>query len=35
VDEEADDRVTHKDADGPDALPHFITDISTDDHART
>jgi hypothetical protein len=35
VDEEADDRVTHKDADGADALPHVITDIRTDDHAST
>ena len=35
VDEEADDRVTYKDADGADALPHLITDISTDDHAST
>ena len=35
VDETADDRVTNKDADGPDALPHVITDIRTDDHART
>ena len=35
MDEEADDRVTHKDADGTDALPHLITDIRTDDHART
>ena len=32
MDEEADDRVTYKDADGTDALPHLITDISTDDH---
>ena len=35
VDEEADDRVTYKDADGADALPHVITDVSTDDHAST
>ena len=35
VDEEADDLVTHKDADGADALPHVITDIRTDDHAST
>ena len=35
MDEEADDRVTHKDADGADALPHVITDIRTDDHAST
>ena len=35
MDEEADDRVTYKDADGADALPHVITDISTDDHAST
>ena len=35
VDEAADDRVTHKDADGADALPHVITDVRTDDHART
>ena len=32
VDEAADDRVTHKDADGTDALPHLTTDIRTDDH---
>ena len=35
VDEAADDGVTHKDADGADALPHLITDISADDHAST
>ena len=35
VDEKADDRVTYKDADGADALPHVITNISTDDHAST
>ena len=35
MDEEADDRVTHKDADGADALPDLITDIRTDDHAST
>jgi len=35
VDEKAHDRVTHKDADGTDALPDVITDISTDDHAST
>ena len=35
VDETADDRVPYKDADGADALPHVITDIGTDDHART
>ena len=35
MDEEADDRVTYKDADGADPLPHLITDISTDDHAST
>ena len=35
MDEEADDRVTYKDADGADALPHVITDISADDHAST
>ena len=35
VDEAAHDRVTYKDADGADALPHVITDVSTDDHART
>ena len=35
MDEEADDRVTYKDADGADALPHVITDIRTDDHAST
>ena len=33
MDEEADDRATHKDADGADALPHLITDTRTDDHA--
>ena len=32
MDEKADDRVTYKDADGADALPHLITDIGTDDH---
>ena len=32
MDEEADDRVTYKDADGTDPLPHLITDIRTDDH---
>ena len=35
MDEEADDRATHKDADGADALPDVLTDISTDDHAST
>ena len=35
VDEGADDRVTYKDADGADALPHVITDVSADDHAST
>ena len=34
MDEEADDRATHKDADGADPLPHLITDISTDDHTK-
>ena len=32
MDEEADDRATHKDADGADPLPHLITDIRTDDN---
>ena len=32
MDQQADDRATHKDADGTDPLPHLITDISTDDH---
>ena len=35
MDEEADDRVTYKDADGADALPDVLTDIRTDDHAST
>jgi hypothetical protein len=35
VDEAADDREAFHGADGADALPHLITDIRTDDHART
>ena len=33
VDEEADDRATHKDADGTDALPDVAAHARTDDHA--
>ena len=33
MDEEADDRVTNKDADGTDALPDVAADARTDDHA--
>ena len=32
MDEEADDGKALNGADGTDALPHLITDISTDDH---
>ena len=35
VDETADDGKAVHGADGADALPHLITDISTDDHAST
>ena len=35
VDEEADDGKAFHGADGADALPDLITDISTDDHAST
>ena len=35
VDEEADDRATHKDADGTDALPDVAAHARTDDHAKT
>ena len=33
VDEEADDRATHKAADGTDALPDVAAHARTDDHA--
>ena len=35
MDEEADDRVTHKDADGADTLPDVAAHARTDDHAKT
>jgi len=34
VDEEADDRATHKDADGTDALPDVAAHARTDDHTK-
>ena len=34
VDEAADDRVTHKDADGTDALPDVAAHARTDDHTK-
>ena len=35
MDEEADDRATHKDADGTDTLPDVAAHARTDDHAKT
>ena len=34
MDEEADDRATHKDADGPHTLPDVAAHARTDDHTK-
>ena len=34
MDEEADDRATHKDADGADPLPDVAAHARTDDHTK-